>query len=178
MEQATGRGWRILWVGLFFDSGVLGRIFRPQKEEVTGEWGKLHSEELYDVYWQREVGKMFWAGSVECVGEKRDVCTALCVILKERSEIHFETVPSFIKAEVRMPRRLPCDVACIRSITTHDSNIATPRGTWKQKQCLQHGRQAAHRVRNSGSGCQVQCYPVRQSHQERKVLYMLPACVF
>jgi hypothetical protein len=29
---------------------VLRRIFRPQRDEVTGEWRKLHNEELNDLY--------------------------------------------------------------------------------------------------------------------------------
>jgi hypothetical protein len=31
-----------------FEIGVLKRIFRPKRGEVTGEWRKLH-EELYDL---------------------------------------------------------------------------------------------------------------------------------
>ena len=31
-----------------FESGVLWRIFGPKRDEVTGEWRKLHKEELYD----------------------------------------------------------------------------------------------------------------------------------
>jgi hypothetical protein len=29
---------------------VLRRIFGPKRDEVTGEWRKLHNEELYDLY--------------------------------------------------------------------------------------------------------------------------------
>jgi hypothetical protein len=29
---------------------VLGRIFEPKRDEVTGEWRKLHIEELNDLY--------------------------------------------------------------------------------------------------------------------------------
>jgi hypothetical protein len=29
---------------------VLGKIFGPKRDEVTGEWGKLHNEELCDLY--------------------------------------------------------------------------------------------------------------------------------
>ena len=28
----------------------LRRIFGPKRDEVTGEWRKLHNEELYDLY--------------------------------------------------------------------------------------------------------------------------------
>jgi hypothetical protein len=32
------------------ENRVLRRIFGPKREEVTGEWRRLHNEELYDVY--------------------------------------------------------------------------------------------------------------------------------
>jgi hypothetical protein len=33
-----------------FENRVLRRIFGPKKDEVTGEWRKLHNEELNDLY--------------------------------------------------------------------------------------------------------------------------------
>jgi hypothetical protein len=33
-----------------FKNRVLRRIFEPKRDEVTGEWGKLHNEELNDLY--------------------------------------------------------------------------------------------------------------------------------
>jgi hypothetical protein len=33
-----------------FENRGLRRIFGPKKDEVTGEWGKLHNEELHDLY--------------------------------------------------------------------------------------------------------------------------------
>jgi len=33
-----------------FQNRVLRRIFGPKREEVTGEWRKLHNEELNDLY--------------------------------------------------------------------------------------------------------------------------------
>ena len=38
---------RRLWV---FENRVLRRIFGAERDEVTGEWGKLHNEELNDLY--------------------------------------------------------------------------------------------------------------------------------
>jgi hypothetical protein len=32
-----------------FESRVLRRLFRPRRDEVTGEWRKLHNEELHDL---------------------------------------------------------------------------------------------------------------------------------
>jgi len=33
-----------------FENRVLRRIFGPKRGEVTGEWRKLHNEELNDLY--------------------------------------------------------------------------------------------------------------------------------
>jgi len=33
-----------------FENRVLRRIFRPKRYEVTGEWRKLHNDELNDLY--------------------------------------------------------------------------------------------------------------------------------
>jgi len=33
-----------------FDNRVLGEIFGLERDEITGEWRKLHNEELNDLY--------------------------------------------------------------------------------------------------------------------------------
>jgi hypothetical protein len=33
-----------------FENRVLRRIFGPKRDEVTGEWRKLHNEEVNDLY--------------------------------------------------------------------------------------------------------------------------------
>jgi hypothetical protein len=33
-----------------FENRVLRRIFGPNRDEVAGEWRKLHNEELHDLY--------------------------------------------------------------------------------------------------------------------------------
>jgi hypothetical protein len=43
----TLREERRLWV---FESRVLRIIFGPKRDEVTGEWRKLHNEELHNLY--------------------------------------------------------------------------------------------------------------------------------
>jgi hypothetical protein len=51
-----------------FGNRVLRRIFGPKRNEVTGEWRKLHNEELYDLYSSPDIfrviisGRMRWAG--------------------------------------------------------------------------------------------------------------------
>jgi hypothetical protein len=57
---------------------VLRRIFGPKTDEVTGEWRKLHNEELRDVYSSPSIiriiksRRMRWAGHVARLGEKRN----------------------------------------------------------------------------------------------------------
>jgi hypothetical protein len=33
-----------------FENRVLSRIFGPEREEVAGDWGRLHNEELHNLY--------------------------------------------------------------------------------------------------------------------------------
>ena len=33
-----------------FENRVLRRVFGPKRDEVTGDWRKLHNEELSDLY--------------------------------------------------------------------------------------------------------------------------------
>jgi hypothetical protein len=60
-----------------FENGMLRRIFGPKRDEVTGEWKRLHNEELYDLYSSPNIilviksRRMRWAGHVACIGEER-----------------------------------------------------------------------------------------------------------
>ena len=58
--------------------GCLRRIFWPKRDEVTGEWRKLHSEELNDLYSLPNIVRvikyrMRWAGHVARMGG--EACT-------------------------------------------------------------------------------------------------------
>jgi len=66
-----------------FENMVLRRIFGPRRDEVTGEWRRLHNEELNDVYSTPHIvqviksRRMRWAGHVACMGEERGVYRVL-----------------------------------------------------------------------------------------------------
>jgi hypothetical protein len=59
-----------------FENRVLRGIFGPKRDKVTGEWRRLHNEELNDLYSSRNIirviklRRMRWAGHVACMGEK------------------------------------------------------------------------------------------------------------
>jgi hypothetical protein len=65
-----------LWV---FENRVLRGIFGPKRDEVTGEWRKLHNEELHNLYSFQDTFRqiksrhMRWTGHVACMGEERKV---------------------------------------------------------------------------------------------------------
>jgi hypothetical protein len=61
-----------------FENRVLRRIFGPKRDEVTGEWRKLHNEELHNLYSSPNIirqvksRRMRWAGHVARMGEGRN----------------------------------------------------------------------------------------------------------
>jgi hypothetical protein len=62
-----------------FENRVLRRIFGPKRDEVMGEWRKLHNEELHDLYSSPSIiriiksRRMRWEGDVAQMGEKRNM---------------------------------------------------------------------------------------------------------
>jgi hypothetical protein len=61
-----------------FENRMLRRIFEPKRDEVIGEWRKLHNEELHDLYSSPSIiriikaRRMRWAEHVARMGEKSD----------------------------------------------------------------------------------------------------------
>ena len=62
-----------------FANRVLRRVFGPKRDEVSGEWRKLHNEEHKDLFSLPNIvrvvksKRMRWAGHVARMGEGRGV---------------------------------------------------------------------------------------------------------
>jgi len=67
------------------ENRALRRIFGPKRDEVTGEWRKLHNENLNDLYSSPNIVRMIksrrirWVGHVARMGERRGVYRVLVV---------------------------------------------------------------------------------------------------
>jgi hypothetical protein len=62
-------------MGLFLNR-VLRRIFGPKRDEVTGEWRKLHNQELHDLHSSLSMitiikaRRMRWPGNLARMGRR------------------------------------------------------------------------------------------------------------
>jgi len=76
-----------------FENRVLRRIFGSKRDEVTGEWRKVHYEELNDLYSSNIIRmiksrRIRWAGHVASMGESRSVHKVL--VGKPEEKVHSE----------------------------------------------------------------------------------------
>jgi hypothetical protein len=66
-----------------FENRVLRRIFGPKRDEVTGEWRRLHNKKLYALNSSPNIIRVIksrrlrWAGHVARMGERRGAYRAL-----------------------------------------------------------------------------------------------------
>jgi hypothetical protein len=66
-----------------FETRVLRRIFGPKRDEVTGEWRRLHNEKLFALYSSINIIRVIksirleWTEHVARMGEWRGGCTIL-----------------------------------------------------------------------------------------------------
>jgi hypothetical protein len=79
-----------------FKNRVLRRIFGPKMEEVTGEWRRVHNEELHDLLSSPNItggeqikkNKMGGAcGTYGCMGDRRGACRVLVLRPGEREHL-------------------------------------------------------------------------------------------
>jgi hypothetical protein len=65
-----------------YENRVL-RIFGPKREEMAGGWGRLHNEELHNLYASPHIirviksRRMRWVGHVACMGAMRNAYNIL-----------------------------------------------------------------------------------------------------
>jgi len=68
-----------------FENRVLRRIYGSKRDEVTGEWRKLHNEKLNDLYLSPNIvrvlksRRMRWARHVARMGERRGIYRVVVV---------------------------------------------------------------------------------------------------
>jgi hypothetical protein len=68
-----------------FENRLLRRIFGTKRDEVTGQWRKLHNEELHNLYSSPNIirqiksKRMRLTGHMASMGEERKVCRGLVV---------------------------------------------------------------------------------------------------
>jgi hypothetical protein len=72
------------------ENRVLRRLFEPKRDEVTGEWRKLHNEELHDLYSSTNIvraiisRKIGWAGHVARMGREESYAGLCWENLREK----------------------------------------------------------------------------------------------
>jgi hypothetical protein len=84
-----------------FDNRVLRRIFEPKRDEVIGEWRKLHNEGLNDLYSSPNIVRVMksrrtvWVRHVARMG-REEAYTKLWGNLRERHHLEYPDVNGMI----------------------------------------------------------------------------------
>jgi len=112
-----------------FENRVLRRIFGPKRDEVTGEWRKLHNAQLNDLYSSSSIvlviksREMKWASYVARMSERRGVYRPLVGKLEG-------------KRPAGRPRRrwnynIKMDIQEARCVGEDWMKLAQDRGSWR-----------------------------------------------
>jgi hypothetical protein len=81
-----------------FENSVLRRLFGPKRDEVRGEWRKLHNKELNDMYPSPNIfrviksRRMRWAGHVARMEDRSVAYRFWCGNLRERDNLEYPDV--------------------------------------------------------------------------------------
>ena len=76
-----------------FENRVLRRTIGPKRDEVTGEWRRLHNKELYALYFSPDIIRVIksrrprWAGNAACIGDTRGAYNVLVGKPDERDHL-------------------------------------------------------------------------------------------
>jgi hypothetical protein len=112
-----------------FENRVLRKVFGPTREEVTGEWGKLHIEKLSDLYSLPNIVRvvksrtMTWAGHVARMWEGRGVYRVLVGKPEGKSPLG--------KPRRRWEDNIKMDFQEVRGSCGDWMELAQDRGRWR-----------------------------------------------
>ncbi|KAJ4436140.1 hypothetical protein ANN_18767 [Periplaneta americana] len=97
------------------ENKVLRKIYRAKRDEVTGEWRKLHNTELHALYSSPDIirniksRRLRWAGHVACMGESRNAYRmSAAIVVIAVSRMHY------LVRRWRQGRRIGSNVALSR----------------------------------------------------------------
>ncbi|KAJ4450481.1 hypothetical protein ANN_01906 [Periplaneta americana] len=87
-----------------FENKILRKIFGAKRDEVTGEWRKLHNTELHALYSSPDIirniksRRLRWAGHVARMGESRNAYRVL-LQLKQKRDFFYDRVGNHFESE-------------------------------------------------------------------------------
>jgi hypothetical protein len=112
-----------------FENKVLRRIFKPTRDEVTGEWRKLHNEELNNLYSSPNIlrvitlRRMRWAGHVTRMGKGRGVYRFFVGMPEERRPLG--------RSRHRWEDNIRMDIREVRCRCVDWMELAQDRDSWR-----------------------------------------------